>query len=146
MLLVNLQNLQHENGMLSMIKITQTMVKQLKMVQSLNFNPKPLNQFFVITQTHIFIAGDITAIGSVANTRLAFRSCAPFTKCITHINDEDVGANNFNIIMRMYNLIEYSDNYSGTSGSLWQFKRDELPVANAGNPDNASTVNSTSFK
>ena len=48
--------------------------------------------------------------------------------------------------MPMYNLIEYSDNYSDTSGSLWQFKRDESPVADAGNPDNVSTTNSTSFK
>ena len=45
----------------------------------------------------------------------------------------------------MYNLIEYSDNYSDTSGNLWQFKRDESPVPNAGNPDNVSTTNSTSF-
>ena len=48
--------------------------------------------------------------------------------------------------MPMYNLIEYSDNYSDTSGRLWQFKRDELPVINAGNTDNVSTFNSTSLK
>ena len=47
--------------------------------------------------------------------------------------------------MPMYNLIEYSDNYSDTSESLWQFKSDELPVKD-GNPDNVSTANSTSFK
>ena len=46
----------------------------------------------------------------------------------------------------MYNLTEYSDNYSDTSGSLWQFKRDESPVTNAGNLDNVSTNNSISFK
>ena len=46
----------------------------------------------------------------------------------------------------MYNLIEYSDNYSDTSGSLWQFKRDESPVTNAENPDNISVDNSISFK
>ena len=34
--------------------------------------------------------------------------------------------------MPMYNLIEYSDNYSDTSGSLWQFKRDEQPINNNG--------------
>ena len=33
--------------------------------------------------------------------------------------------------MSMYNLIEYSDNYSDTSGSLWQFTRDEVPAGNA---------------
>ena len=76
-----------------------------------------------------------------------FENCAPFTKCITHINDEHVdGANNLDIIMPMYNLIEYSGNYSDTSGRLWQFKRDESPVANDENPDNVSTANSTFFK
>ena len=46
----------------------------------------------------------------------------------------------------MYNLIEYSGNYLDTSGSLWQFKRDESPVNNDGNPENVSVDNSTSFK
>ena len=40
-------------------------------------------------------------------------------------------ANHIYIAMPMYNLIEYSDNYSDTSGSLWQFKRDEIPAGNA---------------
>ena len=52
---MNLQNLQQENGMLSMIKITQTMVKEIKIVQPLNLKPKSLNQIFVIVQTHIFL-------------------------------------------------------------------------------------------
>ena len=90
---------------------------------------------------YILVTGDITATGGDANTRVAFKNCAPFTKCITHINDEHVdGANNFDIIMPMYNLIEYSNNYSDTSGSLWQFRRD------AENPGNVSAANSTSFK
>ena len=44
--------------------------------------------------------------------------------------------------MPMYNLIEYSDNYSNTSGSLWQFKRDEVPAGNA----NLVISTSQSFK
>ena len=48
--------------------------------------------------------------------------------------------------MPMYNLIEYSVNHSGTLWSLWQFKRDESPVTNDGNPDNVFLANSTSFK
>ena len=47
--------------------------------------------------------------------------------------------------MPMYNLIEYSDNYSDTSGSLWQFKRDEQNVNNE-NPFNVTTYGSSSFK
>ena len=47
--------------------------------------------------------------------------------------------------MPMYNLIEYSNNYSDTSESLWQFKRDETPATNTGNL-NINTKNSSSFK
>ena len=56
MLIVNLnlnQNLRQENGMLSMIKTTQTMVKEMKVVQMLKL--KSLNQIFVVIQTHIFL-------------------------------------------------------------------------------------------
>ena len=50
---------------------------------------------------------------------MVFKNCAPFTKCITHINDEHfTNADNLDIIISMYNLIEYSDNYSDISGSL----------------------------
>ena len=48
--------------------------------------------------------------------------------------------------MPMYNLIEYSDNYSDTSGTLWQFKRNEQPKENNGNLSDVSTYNSSSFK
>ena len=48
--------------------------------------------------------------------------------------------------MLFYNLIEYSDNYADSSGSLYQFKRDESPMNNAGNSLNVAFYNSTSFK
>ena len=48
--------------------------------------------------------------------------------------------------MNLYNLVEYSDNYSDTSGSLFQFKRDEPPLNDAGNIDNVTADNSSSFK
>ena len=96
------------------------------------------------SDTYILVTGNITATDGDANTKVAFKNCAPFTKCITHINDEHVdNADNLDIIMPMYNLVEYSNKYSETSGSLWQFKRDESPATNAGN---ISTTNSTSFK
>ena len=96
------------------------------------------------SDAYILVTGDITATGGNADTSVAFKNCAPFTKCITHINDENDDADDLDIVMPMYNLIENSDNYSDTSGSLWQFKRDELPVTSTGNPDNVSTANSTS--
>ena len=46
----------------------------------------------------------------------------------------------------MYNLIEYSENYSETSERLWQFERDETTLTAAGNPKNVSTASSTSLK
>ena len=48
--------------------------------------------------------------------------------------------------MPMYNLIEYSDNYADSCGSLYQFKRDESPINDAENPLNVALDNSTSFK
>ena len=48
--------------------------------------------------------------------------------------------------MLMYNLIEYSDNYEDSSGNLYQFKRYESPMNNAGNSLNVALNNSTSFK
>ena len=65
------------------------------------------------------------------------------------MNDEHVEtAENLDIIMPMYNtlIIEYSDNYADSSGSLYQFKRDESPMNNARNPLNIALDNSTSFK
>ena len=61
-----------------------------------------------------------------ANTRLALKNCAPFTKCNLEINDEHVDTvENLDIVMPMYNLIEYSDNYQDSSATLYQYKRDE---------------------
>ena len=97
-------------------------------------------------EAYILVTGYTTVTGGNENTKLAFKNCAPFTKCTTHINDEHVdNADNLDIIMPMYNLIEYSDNYSDNSGSLWQFKRDEQNMNN-GNLGNVTTDDSTSFK
>ena len=71
-----------------------------------------------------------------------FKNCAPFTKCISNYIGS---AHNLDIIMPMYNLIEYSDNYSDTSGNLWQFKRGEQNMNNR-NPANVTTTDSWSFK
>ena len=63
-------------------------------------------------------------------------------KCMTHINDEHVdNTDNLNIVMPMYNLIEYSD----TSESSRQFKKDEQNLNN-GDPANVTTADSSSFK
>ena len=62
---------------------------------------------------------------------VTFKNCAPFSTCTTKIDGTFVDeANHIYIAMPMYNLIKYSDNYSDTSGSLSQFKRDEVPTGN----------------
>ena len=92
------------------------------------------------------MTGDIKVADVAPNTNVAFKNCAPFTRCVTHINDEHVEtAANLDIIMPMYNLIEYSDNYADSSGSLYQFTRDESLINDAENPLNFALDNSASF-
>ena len=70
---------------------------------------------------------------------MVFKNHVPFKKCTTEIDGTLVDEADFiNITMPMYNLIEYGDNYSDTSGSLWDFKGDEIVHnANVTNDDNA---------
>ena len=59
------------------------------------------------SDAYVLVTGNITATGGHANTRVSFKNCAPFTKYITHIDDEHVdNANNLDIIMPMCNLID----------------------------------------
>ena len=84
-----------------------------------------------------------TTVNAANDTDVAFKNSAPFSTCKTVINDVFVDeANHIYIVMPMYSFIEYSDNYSDTSGSLWQFKRDEVPANNA----DLAINNSQSFK
>ena len=58
-----------------------------------------------------------------------FKNCAPFTNCRSKINNTQIdNAEYVDIVMSMHNLIEYSDNYSKTSGSLWKYCK-EIPAA-----------------
>ena len=67
--------------------------------------------------TNTFVRDDITITEHV--TQVAFKNCAPFTKCITKIDGTTIdGAENLDLVMLMCNLIEYSSNYSETTGSL----------------------------
>ena len=61
---------------------------------------------------YILVEENIKVTDGDENIKVAFKNCALFTKCITHINDEHVDdANNLDNIMLKCNLIEYSDNY-----------------------------------
>ena len=83
-------------------------------------------------EAYILVDGTIRATNAVNATRLALKNCAPFTKCNLEINDEHVDtAENLDIVVPMYNLIEYSDNYQDSSATLYQYKRDEPPEDDA---------------
>ena len=84
---------------------------------------------------YILVMGTITITGvgddaaampaGEKNKGEIFKNCAPFIKCISNINDTEIdNAQDIDIVMPMYNLIEYSHNYSKTSG-LWQYDKDE---------------------
>ena len=96
------------------------------------------SDLFDYTDAYILVKDTITITGrpndaTDANKRIdernkgvIFKTCAPFTKCISRINNTDIdNAHDIDIVMPMYNLIEYSDNYSKTFGSLWQYHGDE---------------------
>ena len=103
------------------------------------------------SDAYIFVKGTISANNTAAagaaanniNRKVIFKNCAPFTNCISEINNTQVdNAKDIDIVMPMYNLIEYSDNYAKTTGSLWQYckdiparnKNDEITEFTAGNP------------
>ena len=72
------------------------------------------------------------------NKGVIFENCAPFAKCISRVNTTDIdNVQNIDIAMPMYNLIEYSDDYSKTSGILWQYYK---------NGPNDNVTQSESFK
>ena len=88
------------------------------------------------------VKGKITVTNPNDNTNfnkeLTLKNNAPFISCISKINGELVeNAEDLDIVMPMYNLLEYSDNYQDSTGSLYQFKIDEPP------DDNAEVANNT---
>ena len=100
------------------------------------------------SDAYILVKGKITitGVGADAAARqtderdkgVAFKNCAPFINCVSEINNTDLdNAKDLDIVMPMYKLIEYSDNFAKISGSLWQYYRDE---------PNGNLADSESFK
>ena len=79
-----------------------------------------------------------------ANTKVIFKNCAAIINYKSEINNTQVdNAKDTDIVMLMYNLIEYSDNYSKTSGGLWEYCKDIPTVNNNGNIDEFNGANAT---
>ena len=85
---------------------------------------------YILVQGTVMITGEgDTAAAKRLDERnkgVVFKNCAPFTKCISRINSTEIDdAQDIDIVIPMYNLIEYSNNYSKRSGSLWQYNKDD---------------------
>ena len=75
-----------------------------------------------ITVNNTAAAAAAAANANNTNKKVIFKNCAPFTNCISEINNTQVdNAKDIDIVMPMYNSLEYSNNYSKTSGRLWQY-------------------------
>ena len=104
------------------------------------------------SDAYILVKGTITVAGNDPRDRqnrpLILKNNAPFVSCITRIYGvliED--ADDLNIVMPMYNLLEYSKNYRKTIGSLYNYYRDELSDDADNNQfNNIKVVNSNTFK
>ena len=106
------------------------------------------SSLFDYSDAYILVKGKITIRGEGDDTAarqaderdkgVAFRNCAPFTICVSQIKNTQIdNCKDIDTSMSMYNLIEYSDNYAKTTGSLWQYYKDE---------PNDSLADSESFK
>ena len=95
------------------------------------------------SDAYILVTGNINVADGDYNTKVAFKNCAPFQKCRTEINGNFLDEAHFiNITMPMYNLIQYSDDHSDTSGSFLNFKKDEtVNNADVTNDNNAPSLN-----
>ena len=77
---------------------------------------------------------------------MVFKSNAPFTNCVSKINGVKIdNAQDLDVVMSMYNLLEYSKNYRKTTGSLWNYYRDEPNSGTDANNITHSVLNSKSF-
>ena len=116
------------------------------------------SSFCDYSDASILVKGTISvnntaAAGAAVNNddkKVIFKDCAPFTNCISEINNtQEDNAKDIDIVMPMYNLIEYSDNYAKTSGSLCQYCKD-IPARNNNNEitefTGGNTTDSLNFK
>ena len=108
----------------------------------------------MIAVMHIYFLKEITQEHPqhqiILVKKAIFKNCAPFTNCISKINNIKIdNAEYINIVMPVYNLIEYSYNYSKTSGSLWHHCKEIPAINNDGNIvifNGANATDSFNFK
>ena len=95
------------------------------------------NDEYIVLKVDITLEGDNNA--NKQNKNLAFKNNAPFINCISKIDGVKIdNAKDLDVLTPVYNLLEYSTNYRQTTGSLWNYNRDE--------PSNSLSSNSEYFK
>ena len=118
---MNMMNMQNDEYANSDIRFKTTMLRS---------NLCDYADSYILVKVTITITGEgADAAAERADERdkgVTFKNCAPFTKCISRTNNTDIdNAQGIDIIMPIYNLIEYSNNYLKTSGRLWQYYKDD---------------------
>ena len=101
------------------------------------------------SDAYILVKGN-TSVNNTAgadintNKKVIFKNCAPFNNCISKINNTQIdNAEYIDIVMPVYNLLEYIDDYSKTSGSLWQYCKEIPAVDNDGDITDFNRANAT---
>ena len=130
-------------------------VEHIMLVVKLNLKQQCQSLTYVIIVMHIFVKGNITvnnawtvAAPNNRNKQVIFKNCVPFTECISEVNNTHVDhAKYIDKVTVTYNLVEYSENYSKTSGSLWKYCKSITAVNNNGDIVDFNGANATdSFK
>ena len=106
------------------------------------------SSLFDYSDVYALMSGAITVAALVVgrgnnNIQVVLKNCALFLNCITKLNNTQlVNSKGINVVMPMYNLIEFSGSYSKTSGGLWQYYRDEQALTDIATldvfPDNSA--------
>ena len=127
----------HNNGNYSKGDDVQSIVK---------FNTEIAKAFLCdYSDAYILVTGNIKVQNGNDATRVAIKNCHPFTRASFKLNNEQGDtADNLDLTMNLYKMVEYSENYADTTGSLYQYKSPE-PRDNNGNVVNLATTLS-SFK
>ena len=135
-----------------LIRITKTKSNRFK-TPMLRSNLCDYSDAFILVKGTITVTAprvnyNANNIRDKRNRTLILKNNAPFVSCITRINGELIeDADDLDIVMSMYNLLEYSKNYRKTIGSLYNYYRDELSDDADDNIfDNIEVVNSNTFK
>ena len=130
-------------------------VEHIMLIVKLNLKQQCQSLTYVIIVMHIFVKGNITvnnawtvAAPNNRKKQVIFKNCVPFTECISEVNNTHVDhAKYIDKVTVTYNLVEYSENYSKTSGSLWKYCKSITAVNNNGDIVDFNGANATdSFK